>query len=294
MRFVDEGLEGGDEGAARGRFEDELPGEAAGAAFVKGGGRRRDFEIFEVLEHLMGGLDFGEGGFLGFIGDGEAGEVCERWEVGFLAVFGQVLGEFWKIRGEGGLEDGVVRLVGLDDDRGSVEVAATDAPDDLGEEFEGAFLGGEIGEGEAGVGLNDTNGGEAGKVEAAGESLGADEDVDGAIFDLVIERGEVFGLFVVAVETADGGVGEEARKFGLKEFGAKAFVKDASVVARGAVRWDFLGVAAEVATQGIIVGMESEGEITLGAEGWPAAVFADGERGGTAAVMENEGLVVIG
>lgn len=188
----------------------------------------------------------------------------------------------------------MVRLVGLDDDRGSVEVAATDAPDDLSEEFEGAFLGGEIGEGEAGVGLNDTYGGEAGKVEAAGESLGADEDVDGAIFDFVIERGEVFGLFVVAVETADGGVGEETREFGLKEFGAKTFVKDAGVVAGGAARWDFLGVAAEVATQGIIVGMESEGEITLGAEGLPAAVFADGERGGTAAVMENEGLVVIG
>lgn len=97
MRFVDEGLEGGDESAARGGFEDELPGEAAGAAFVEGGGRRRDFEIFEVLEHLMSGLDFGEGSFLGFIGDRETGEVRERREVGFLAVFGQVLGEFREI-----------------------------------------------------------------------------------------------------------------------------------------------------------------------------------------------------
>ena len=39
--------------------------------------------------------------------------------------------------------------------------------------------------------------------------------------------------------------------------------------------------------------MESERKETVGAEGLPAAVFADGEWSGAAAVMEDEGLVVV-
>lgn len=52
-------------------------------------------------------------------------------------------------------------------------MATADAPDDLSEKFVGAFFGGEVGEGEAGIGLGDADGGEAVKVEAFGESLGA-------------------------------------------------------------------------------------------------------------------------
>ncbi len=55
---------------------------------MKGGCGRGNFEIFEGLKLGIGGLDFGEGGFFGFVGDGEAGEVGERRKVGFLAVFG--------------------------------------------------------------------------------------------------------------------------------------------------------------------------------------------------------------
>ncbi len=88
MRLLGEGEEGVDEGFSRGGFEDELPGEAASAALMKGGCGRGNFEIFERLKVGIGGLDFGEGGFFGFISDGEAGEVGERRKVGFLAVFG--------------------------------------------------------------------------------------------------------------------------------------------------------------------------------------------------------------
>ncbi len=56
----------------------------------------------------------------------------------------------------------MIRLIGLDDNRGGVEVTAADATDDLGEELERALFGGEIGEGEAGVGLDDADGGEEG------------------------------------------------------------------------------------------------------------------------------------
>lgn len=110
----------------------------------------------------MGGLDFFQGSFFGFVGDGEAGEVSERGEVGFLAVFGEIFGESGKIGFQGGLENRVVGLVSLDDNRGSVEVAATDTADDLGEELESALLGGKIRESEAGVGLDDADSGKMG------------------------------------------------------------------------------------------------------------------------------------
>lgn len=41
------------------------------------------------------------------------------------------------------------------------------------------------------------------------------------------------------------------------------------------------------------VGMKSKGEKTGGAKGLPAALFAEGGRGGAATVMKDEGLVVV-
>ena len=185
-------------------------------------------------------------------------------------------------------------MVGLDYDGGAVEVAAADTADDLGEEFEGFFFGGEVGEREAGVGLDDGDGGEVGKVEAAGNGLGADEDLDVAGFDVVIESVERVALFVVGVEASDFDFWEEFFKFGFEEFGAEAFVEDAGVVAVGATGRDGFLMAASVAEELVTVGVESEGEETVGAEGLPAAVFAKGEWGGAAAVVVNEGLVAGG
>lgn len=95
-----------------------------------------------------------------------------------------------------------------------------------------------------------------GEVEAAGESLGTDEDVDGAGFDVVVETGKVVGFFVVAVETGNAGFGEEVLEFGFEELGTEAFMNDAGVMAVGAARRNFFAVAAEVTTEGIGIGME--------------------------------------
>ena len=81
----------------------------------------------------------------------------------------------------------MIGAVGLDENVSVFQVAAADATDDLGEESECAFFGGEIGEREAGIGGDDGDGGEVGKVEAAGDGLGADEDLDVAGFDVVSE-----------------------------------------------------------------------------------------------------------
>jgi len=56
---------------------------------------------------------------------------------------------------------------------------------------------------------------------------------------------------------------------------------------------DFFCVAAGVAEERVRVGVEGEGEETVGAEGLPAAFFAESERGGAAAVVIDEGLVAV-
>ena len=124
--------------------------------------------------------------------------------------------------------------------------------------------------------------------------MGADEDLVGAGFDVGIELGEGFGFEVVAVKTGDFGFGEEAGEFGFKEFGAEAFVDEVGFVALGAGAGDGGGVTAEVADEGVGVGVEGEGEVAVGAEGLPATMITEGERGGSAAVVEDEGLVVLG
>lgn len=224
---------------------------------MEGGGGGRDFEIFIVLEGGVGGLDFFQGGFFGFISDGEASEVGERREVGFLAVFGEIFGKTRKISFQSSLEDGVIGLIGLDNNRGGVEVAATDATDDLGEKFKSALLGGKVRKGEAGIGLDNADGGEMGEIETTGEGLGADEDIDGAGFNVVVEGGEVFGFFVVAVKPGDFGLWEKPRELGFEKLGTKALVDNAGVVAFWAACRDFFGVATEVAAQSIIIGVES-------------------------------------
>ena len=95
--MLGEGFEGVDEEFSGRGFEDELPGETAGAALMKGGGGGRDFEIFMFLERSVGGLDFFQGSFFGFIGDRETGEMEKRREVGFLTVFGEIFGELREV-----------------------------------------------------------------------------------------------------------------------------------------------------------------------------------------------------
>ena len=104
-------------------------------------------------------------------------------------------------------DGGMVGLIGLNDGFGGIEVAAANATNDLSEKLESALLGGEIGEREAGVGLDDPDGGELGKIEAFGDGLSADDDLISARFDFVVEVVEGFMATVIAVETGDFSVG---------------------------------------------------------------------------------------
>ena len=59
----------------------------------------------------------------------------------------------------GVIDSGMVGLEGLDKNIGGVEVATADAANNLGKKLKSALFGGIIGEGEAGVGLDDAYGG---------------------------------------------------------------------------------------------------------------------------------------
>lgn len=131
------------------------------------------------------------------------------------------------------------------------------------------------------------------KVETASESLSADEDVDFARFDFIIEGSERTVFFVVSVKTGYFGVRKEAGKFGFEKFGAEAFMENTGVVTFGAAFGDFFFVTANMTTESIRVGMEGHGQETVRAEGLPTAVFANSNRGGAAAIMKNESLMLI-
>lgn len=55
------------DGVAGFGFKDDLPGVAAGGAFVKGGGRGRDDEMGDLTEFLMVFSEVLDGGLFGFI-----------------------------------------------------------------------------------------------------------------------------------------------------------------------------------------------------------------------------------
>ena len=96
-----------------------------------------------------------------------------------------------------------------------------------------------------------------GEIEPAGESLGADKNVDFAGFDFGIEVGEVLTLLIIAIKAGDFGTGEEAGEFGFEQFGTKTFVNNARGIASGAGFGDFFLMATEVTGESVTIGMES-------------------------------------
>lgn len=106
----------------------------------------------------------------------------------FAAFFEKIGGKIGVVCSDGGRNDGVSWLVSLDKHLGFFAVAATDATDDLGQEMESVFFGGEIGKGETGIGLDDADGGESWEIQTFGDGLGADDNIVIAVFYFCVER----------------------------------------------------------------------------------------------------------
>lgn len=56
-----------------------MPGISAVSAFVEGGHGWRNLDVGDLTEGVVGLLDFGEGGFFGFVSDSETGKIGKRW-----------------------------------------------------------------------------------------------------------------------------------------------------------------------------------------------------------------------
>lgn len=120
-----------------------------------------------------------------------------------------------------------------------------------------AFFGGKIGEGKATVGLNDADGGEVGKVEAFGDGLGADDNIEVAGFNFAVEGVKGVGFGVIGVEAGDAGGLKKFIQFRFKKFGTEPLVDDFGVAAVRAADGDFGLITTSVTEEGIGVGVEA-------------------------------------
>ena len=228
-----------------------------------------------------------------FESNGKAGEIGKGRKKLLFTFFDEIIVKAGIVGVYGKIDNGGVGFKSLNNNRGGFEVTTTNAADDLSEKFKSFFFGREIRERKAGVGLDDTDRGEMRKVETTRDGLGADNNFYFAGLDLVIESVQGFAFFVVGVEAGDFGFGKKFFEFALEEFGAEAFVEDARVMAVRAGSRDFFLVTASMTEELIAVGVESERQEAVGAEGLPAAFFAKSKGGGTAAVVIDEGLAAV-
>ena len=261
-------------------------GAGVGDAEANGG---REILFQSLVEILQGEL--GEA-LVGGLGEEEGG-VAEGGVLELGAEFEFLIGEAIVVVVPGELDGGGVRGESLDEDF-AFHFAPAGAASDLGEELEGALTGAEVGNVEGEVGVEDAGEGDVGEIEAFGDHLGAEEDVDLAGF----EGAECFadGTFLsggVGVESGEAGFGEDLSEDLFDFLGAVTLEVDALFVALRAAAGDDGLVAAEVADEsffGAVVG-EGEGAVLTFAD--VSAVGALEGTGEAAAVEEEDDLLAI-
>ena len=140
----------------------------------------------------------------------------------FLALGQGMFGERLVVVREGVVDRGVLGARGLHEDA-AASVAAAGAPGDLGDELEGSLGGTEVGEVQRGVGVDHAYKRHVGEVEAFGDHLRAEEDVDFVIAE-THERSLVAARFLhrVGVHPQDTGVREPRFYFPFELLRAEA------------------------------------------------------------------------
>lgn len=214
-------------------------------------------------------------------------------EVVFLAELELLFDEAEEVVVARELDGGAVGDEGLDEDF-AFHLAPACASGDLGEEGEGAFASTEVGGVEGEVGIEDADEGDVGEVEAFGNHLGAEEDVDFA--GLEVGEGALEDVFLadgVAVEAGEAGFGEDFTEDFFDLFGAVALQANGGVLALGADAGDDGLVAAEVADEAFFGAVIGDGDGAVGALAGVAA-GGTGERAGEAAAVEEEDDLVSG
>ena len=168
----------------------------------------------DVLERELGEAFMrGSGAEEGGVGEGRIRKLASKLE--FL------VGKTFVIVVTGELDGGRMGREGLDH-HFAFHFTPSRAARDLGQELEGPFAGAEIGDVEGEVGVEDGGEGDVGEVEALGDHLGAEEDVDlagseggeGVLEDVFLARG-------IGVEAGEAGFGKDLAEDFLDLFGAE-------------------------------------------------------------------------
>ena len=208
-------------------------------------------------------------GAAGELGRGEALEVAALGELHGLG---------------GGLE-------GLHDHR-ALEPSAARAARDLGEELEGALGGAEIRQLEREVGVEDPDQRHAREVQALGDHLGAEQDIQLARPEVGEDLAEaVLARHGVRVDAGHARAGEELRHDLLGALGAVALPADVGRAAGRAGGRRGGAVVAEVAAHGAVGAVQRERHAAMRAGGGDAAGGADAGARVAAAVEEEDGLL---
>ncbi len=190
------------------------------------------------------------------------------------------------IASSGKADNGVVGLKTLDKNI-TVLMATIGTTNNLSDQFISAFFGSIVGQAKSGIGLNNAERAESRKIKTFGNRLGADKKIIIASMNGCINLVKLLVRFSVGIETGDAGMREESTKLGFNEFGAEAFVMNSGIATIGAGGGDGIMTTASVAAHSVLVGMKNKREETIGTEGLPATMVADGEGRGAATVMEN-------
>ena len=130
----------------------------------------------EVLQgELSAALVAGASLDQGTVGEGRVAELFSEVEL-LVSVAEEVV-----VAGE--LDGGRVRGEGLDDDF-ALELTTASPAGDLGQQLEGALTGAEIGNMQAEVGIQYADQSDVGEMQALGNHLGANDDIDLALAEL--------------------------------------------------------------------------------------------------------------
>lgn len=234
----------------------------------------------------------GEGGeLLVFGANADEDEVRERGVVPLAPELDFLVAESLEIVVARELDAWVVWREGLNKDF-ALDFAAPSPSGNLGEELEGAFACAEVGHLESDIGIDDSDEGDPGEVEAFGDHLGADEDVDftGAKGSKGFAE-RAFALHDVGVHAFDDGFWEDFDDGVLDFFGAGTAVFDAWVVAFAAGFWGDGDVTADVAYDAVDIAVVREGDGAVPTFFDVAAAFAQEGGGEAAAIEEENGLL---
>ncbi len=141
------------------------------------------------------------------------------------------------------------------------DLAPAGASRDLDEELEGAFGSAEVGKVEGQVGIEHADERDVGEVEAFGDHLSADEDVE--LLGTELAQGVaqlVLALHGVGVHAGDAGLGEDLANDGLHPLGAEAGELDAGVIASRALGRREAAGSANVADETIVRLVQGHGD----------------------------------